>query len=444
MKAGDILTVTIDRLGPKGTGLVDRDDIVLHVPGVAPGDRAEVRVESVSRQHPRAFASVRRRHLGKAARKPTCHHAAPTAGDCGGCPIMHVHDDAQRAAKRDWVNEQLGGWKTIDEVAASEPVGYRNRANFVVWRTSSGAVRLGSRARGGQSLARMDGCRILEPELSAVADRIADAATRLESPVGDAPGSLRYVGIRSDGAGRVLVEFVTHGEPDVLVRRAAADVFNAFESVVGLVESHNQSSGNAIRVARAEAVIGVDSLKAQVAGVPLELWSDTFAQLNWTVADRMARRVAELAAKDEGPILDLYSGNGVLGLAAATIGPRRAVIGAEVTQSAVDGATAAAEAVGVEATYRLADLADGIPSDLPAPGVIIVNPPRKGLHAKVRAAVASMSAPLIYMSCSADSLARDAEVFAAAGRTLESLEAHDMLPQTTHVELIARWSVPAD
>ena len=443
MKAGDILTVTIDRLGPSGAGLFDRDERVVLVPGVAPGDRVEIRIDSVSRQHPRAFASVRRRHLGDLARKPPCHHAAPTDGECGGCPLMHVEDGAQLDAKREWVNQVLGEWGTIDRVVAANALGYRNRANFIVWRTSSGTVRLGSRAPGGRSLAKMDGCRVLEPVLRDVADAVAETATTLEVPVGTAAGALRYVGVRSDGTGRALVEFVTHGTPHVLVRRLAAAIYNRFETVVGLVESINESEGNAIRVVRAEAVLGVDVLDAQVAGVPIRLWSDTFAQLNWQVADRMARRIAALAANDSGPIWDLYSGNGILGLAAATIGPRRIVFGAESTPSAVGGARAAASSVGVEATYRRADLAAGLPDGMPEPGVVLCNPPRKGLHAAVREAIASIGAPIIYMSCSADSLARDAATFAAAGRTLEVLEAHDMLPQTTHVELIARWSAPA-
>ena len=443
MKAGETLRVTIERLGPDGAGIADVDGVALHLAGTTPGDTVDARVDSVSRQHPRAFGSIREVQRGPAYRKSPCHHAAPTAGECGGCPLMHVEDGPQREAKRLWINETLGALGSVDQViAAPTEMGYRNRANFIVWKSPSGAVRLGSRVPGGKGFARMEGCRVLAEPLATVADAIARLGTELEVPVANTPGGLRYVGLRVDRSGRALVEFVTFGEPDVLLRRLGAAVYNSHDSVVGFVESENRAEGNAIRVERAKAVLGVESLDVDVAGVPLQVWSDTFAQLNWGTADRMARRIAELCAEDEGVIWDLYSGAGILGLAVATRGPQRPVYGIDVTKSAIEGASSAAEKLSVEAHYVAADLRSGLPKGWPEPGVILLNPPRKGLHRAISRRVANAAAPLVYMSCNPASFARDAAVFVEAGRSIERIEAYEMLPQTGHVELLARFSAP--
>ncbi|MFT6397441.1 MAG: 23S rRNA (uracil-5-)-methyltransferase RumA [Bradymonadia bacterium] len=439
MKAGDILRVEIERLAPNGSGAVTVEERDVLVAGAAPGDHVEIRVDSVSRQHPRAFASLRTATRSEAFRKPPCHHAAPTMGDCGGCPIMHVDDEAQLEAKAQWVNAALGDIGWVDGVIASnESLAYRNRSNFFVWRSTAGVIRLGSRVPGGEGFAKMDGCRILAEPLDQIASDIASKANEMEVPVGRGPGALRYVGLRSDRHGRVLVEFVTFGEADVLVRRLGAAVYNASDHVVGFVESKNTSTGNAVRLKRAKAVLGKDSLVDEVAGVPIQLWSDTFAQLNWETAEHMASRVAELAFSDSGPIWDIYSGVGVLGLAAAAKGGRK-VLSAEVTSSAVDGAREAARKMGIEGRFEVIDLRSGLPGDWEQPGTVIVNPPRKGLHRSLVRRIAATGAPIIYMSCNPQSFAADATKLIEAGRKLELVEAYDMLPQTAHVELLARF-----
>lgn len=439
MKAGEILKVEIERIAPNGSGAVTVEDRTVFVAGAAPGDYAEIRVDSVSRQHPRAFASLRTANRGEAFRKAPCHHAAPTMGNCGGCPLIHVDEEAQRKAKKQWVNDALGGIGAVDAVhSAADVLAYRNRSNFFVWRSKSGAIRLGSRVPGGEGFAKMDGCRILAEPLDRIAGDIARRATEMEVPVGRGPGALRYVGLRSDRKGRVLVEFVTFGEADVLVRRLGAAVFNASDQVVGLVESHNQSTGNAVRLHRATAIMGKDSLTDEVAGVPVQLWSDTFAQLNWDIAERMAARIAELASADSGPVWDVYSGVGVLGLAAASRGGRP-VFSAEVTNSAVDAAREAARKMGIEGRFDVVDLRSGLPGDWDDAGTIIVNPPRKGLHRSLIKRIAGSEAPVLYMSCNPTSFAKDAAKLIEAGRKLELVEAYDMLPQTAHVELLARF-----
>jgi hypothetical protein len=73
---------------------------------------------------------------------------------------------------------------------------------------------------------------------------------------------------------------------------------------------------------------------------------------------------------------------------------------------------------------------------------VVVNPPRKGLEAAVLAGLLTLRpAKIIYMSCNPDSFARDASRLMAEGYRLDEVSAHDLLPQTRHTELLARFSL---
>ena len=71
--------------------------------------------------------------------------------------------------------------------------------------------------------------------------------------------------------------------------------------------------------------------------------------------------------------------------------------------------------------------------------LLLVDPPRIGLEARVRKAIASAGpARLVYVSCDPATLARDLRDFLAAGYSLESVRAFDLFPQTPHVETVVR------
>jgi len=82
------------------------------------------------------------------------------------------------------------------------------------------------------------------------------------------------------------------------------------------------------------------------------------------------------------------------------------------------------------------DVLDGCCGD----DVLVVDPPRAGLHPKVSARMAEMNAPhLIYVACKPASLGRDARVLEAGGWQLAELWTVDLFPQTGHLEMVGRF-----
>ena len=96
----------------------------------------------------------------------------------------------------------------------------------------------------------------------------------------------------------------------------------------------------------------------------------------------------------------------------------------------------------MQAKFEVMTAAEAFAAGWARPDAVVVNPPRKGLEPAVLAGLLSLRpAKLLYMSCNPDSFARDASRLMADGYRLDEVSAHDLLPQTRHTELLARFSL---
>ena len=144
-------------------------------------------------------------------------------------------------------------------------------------------------------------------------------------------------------------------------------------------------------------------------------------------------------------MLDLYCGTGTLTLLFAR--RARAAWGVESVPDAVARARANAATNGItnarfvegESRPVLRAWARGERPDAPRPEIVVVDPPRAGLHPRVVARVAELlPRRIVYVSCNPATLARDARDFAERGYPLASIEPFDLFPHTPHIECVAR------
>jgi tRNA/tmRNA/rRNA uracil-C5-methylase (TrmA/RlmC/RlmD family) len=379
---------------------------------------------------------------------------------------MHLTEAARLAALSRHLGEVLAplGLAEPPRVEPS-PIseGYRNRANYVVHRAAhrppdhgggEGRVILGSWAPRSHDVAAMDGCLVVRPPIDRVARQLAEALGRLGVPVPPSAalerGVLRYVTIRAGQAGEALVDLVVSA-PDPPWLEGLLDAAAALSGVVGVAVSVNPSTGNALRVAPSTTRRGWETVVETVGegplAVALQVSAATFSQLNTAVAGRMYRRAAEWVARGEPPavVWDLYCGVGALGLtvlrALGRSGAAPALYGAESQNGSVELARKTAAANGLAGAFETVDLGRQAPAGWPAPEGVLLNPPRRGLHPPVLDFLTGPAGAgvgrLVYMSCNPASFVRDARRLSRAGYRLAHLEAHDMLPGTAHVELLA-------
>lgn len=447
-EVGSRIRVEAGRWNAAGESLCEVDGVEVRVRGLVPGEAADVTVSHRSRGGPVAWAEVvevAREDAGR--REPPC----PLEGTCGGCGLQHAVEDARlRHLVASRIAELPPGLRSVlapeDSWIRSAGFGWRHKAVFLpAW---SDGLRLGGFARGTHDVVDQPDCVVLAPSIRAARDAIHAAfepvvrAGLMLRPPGATPGpGLRSFVLRANRPGRVLATAVVRDEGTAeLVTPVLAELVGAGALDGAHVQVCDAPSDAVHGRATPRHVAGAARLVEEIGGVPVPLLPLAFFQVNPGVLEGL---VSRLRTEAEGAIglLDGYCGVGALGIAvAAGLSPRPRVLGFDVVAAGVEEAQALAARQGLEADYRVGrfDALEGASAD-----VAIVDPPRKGCGAQaLRGLLASRPRTLLYVSCHAASLGRDAAVLAELGYQPWGVWPADMLPQTGHLELVARFDRP--
>jgi len=202
----------------------------------------------------------------------------------------------------------------------------------------------------------------------------------------------------------------------------------------------NVATGESERV-----LLGSGTIVEKLLGLEFEVSGSAFLQTNSRQAEALYARALQAAAlKGRECVLDLYCGAGTLTLVLARAAGE--AIGVESVPDSIERARMNAVRNGIanarfetgEARAVLREWARGERPRAPRPDVVVVDPPRSGLHARVVARVAELEPRrVVYVSCNPATLARDLKDFGARGYTLAEVAPFDLFPHTPHIECVA-------
>jgi 23S rRNA (uracil1939-C5)-methyltransferase len=197
----------------------------------------------------------------------------------------------------------------------------------------------------------------------------------------------------------------------------------------------------AVAVGETERVVaGPGFIREVIAGISFKVSASSFFQTNTLQAERLVELVCDAACVGpDDTVLDLYCGAGTFGLALAR--GAREVIGFEkVAASVVDARENAAAAEIANVRFVSGDVASTLLAEdasLPKPDVVVVDPPRAGLHPSVVGVLGALAAKrIVYVSCNPRSAAVDLAPLVADAYDLEPVHVVDLFPHTPHVELV--------
>ena len=455
---GVSLVVTCDRLDHDGAGVADVQNEAgrfrLHVAGALPGECVRATVAHVSphaREQGRdAWAELEEIVSASPERvAPPC----PVHRRCGGCPLAGWAYAAQIEWKRGLVVKAMAELAHVPVAAcvlSPRPFGYRGNAKYVFGRDRDGRLVLGAYSPRSHEIVDMSGCSIGEPALAEVAAALLTLLGKYAVPSFDETrrtGLLRYVILRANVDGKVLVALVTGREDWPEAETLARELGAACPAVVGVVLNINSASGNALFGEQEHLLFGSATIEDTIGPVRVRLGPRSFAQANRLVAGRAYQDIVAAAAR-LGTIeraVDAYAGAGGIALALAPLA--REVVAIEENPAAC--ATAQAFLAergpgdpGARVRFVTGDVADHL-ARVETADVVVLNPPRKGCAPAVLAAVVQLRPRLVaYLSCNPASLARDLAGLARLGLRTVAVTPYDMLPHTPHVEALALLVVP--
>lgn len=418
---GRSVTIRIASVAAGGDGVGRLDDgRVAFVPRTAPGDVVEASIEHDRGRWVRARVD-RIIEEGSVRRAAPC----PIYDRCGGCQLQHLTYVAQLEAKAAVVRDALGriGGLEVDAPrveASPDEFGYRNRLTFTLRRLRGGRVVAGFHALGRPGrVVDVEACLLPEAPLQRAWGELRAAwgpgASRL--PAG---GELRLT-LRAGAGGAVLLaveggEARWSGAPELL---AAAP---------SLVATWHRPSGDA---AAWRLVAGDGDLDDVWFGERVPLGPGSFVQVNRQAAELLHRSVlGEVGGARGRRVIDAYAGH-------AAYGRRLARHGASVTaiESDPDAVRAARHDAPPGLEVLEGRVEDHLASTLPA-DLVLVNPPRTGLHETVPEVLAAAPPErVVYVSCDPATLARDLARFGDAW-AVRRVASFDLFPQTAHVETV--------
>jgi len=369
------------------------------------------------------------------------------AGRCRSCTLMGTPYDEQLAAKQHRATVALADvaprleWLDPARSPASH---YRNKAKLVVG-GRAGHPTLGILDERGRGV-DLRRCGLYEPGLAATFDPLHRLVADLGLEPYDVPlrrGELKYLIVTHSPDGEHLVRFVLRSERHLADLRAALPRLLADLPSVRVVTANLHPEHKAVLEGETEVPLTEQTLlPMRVGDATLLLGPRSFFQTNTTVAAALYRQARDwVDAADPTTVWDLYCGVG--GFARHVTAPGRTVVGVETSADAVDAARAAARLPADAAMPASAPAPTFVVGDAttvrlsPAPDLVVVNPPRRGIGPDLAAWLdASPATDVLYSSCNVDSLARDLanmpSLQPVAGRVF------DMFPQTPHTEVMVR------
>ena len=205
----------------------------------------------------------------------------------------------------------------------------------------------------------------------------------------------------------------------------------------GILHTVNDSLADAVINEGTEVLYGKDYIYEELLGLKFKITPFSFFQTNSLGAEVLYTKTREFVGEiDNQVVFDLYSGTGTIAQILAPVAKK--VVGVEIIEEAVVAARENARLNGLDNCEFIAgDVLKVIYDIKDKPDMIVLDPPRDGIHPKAIDKIIDFGVnKIVYVSCKPTSLARDIEIFEARGYKVKKVCCVDMFPGTGHVETV--------
>ncbi len=422
----------IESLDHEGRGVAHVEGKTIFIEGALPGEEVEYSSYRRKPSYEQASALAILRQSAQRT-EPRCRHF----GVCGGCSMQHLAPEAQAAAKQRVLEDAL--WHIgrlrpglLYPAIYGPAWGYRSRARLSVRLVpKKGGMLVGFHEKRSSFVADMDSCEVLPARISALLPELRRLIIGLSIP--DRLPQIE-VAVSEQQVALVLRLLQPLSAADETLLREFSDR----HQVVLYLQSGGPASVSLFHPQGAPPL----AYTLPEFGVELRFSPTDFTQVNHGINRMLVRRaLALLAPQQNERIADMFCGLGNFTLPIAKCGAR--VVGVEGASSLVERARANAALNGLAANseFQVANLFEATPETLARLGrfdKMLIDPPREGAIALVKALGVEAPRRIVYVSCSPATLARDAAVLVhEQGYRLRGAGIANMFPQTSHVESIA-------
>lgn len=452
MKKGQVLEGTIEKVEfpNKGVVTVAEEGKSVIVKNGIPGQKVKFCVNKfkLGNAEGRLLEVLEKSPLE--TRKPVCS-IFPV---CGGCMYQTMSYEAQMDMKAEQVknilNEAVNGEYLFEGVKASpKEFAYRNKMEFSFGdEYKDGPLTLGLHKKGSTydvltasdcKLVHDDMTKILNCVLEYFKERNVSYYKKMQHT-----GYLRHLLLRrGDRTGEILVNLVTttQEEHDMSPLKEALLNLELEGKIVGFLHILNDSLSDVVQSDETRIIYGQDYFYEKLLNLEFKITPFSFFQPNSRGAEVLYSTVRDYIGDiNDMTVFDLFSGTGTIAQVLAPVAKQ--VIGVEIIEEAVEAAKENAAHNGLSNCKFIAgDVFKVLDEIEEKPDVIVLDPPRDGIHPKALPKILDYGVDkIVYISCKVTSLARDLEMIQARGYEVVKSVAVDQFCQTVHVETVALLS----
>lgn len=454
--------ITITDVAAEGKSIARIDEYVVFIPFGAPGDVADVKIDKKKRSY--AEGHIERLIKPSELRvAPQCSHFTV----CGGCKWQHLPYDLQLKCKQKQVSDAMQRIAKIEIPEISPILGsdniweYRNKMEYTFsnkkWLTFD-QLRSGEEFPdrdaagfhiGGafDKVLDIDACHLQDDFGNRLRNYIKEYGKRKGLTFYDLReqhGLLRTLMIRIASTGQIMA-VMAFGEDSPEIEVLLDDILRKFPEITSLMYTINTKCNDSMGDLDIPPYSGPAYIEEEMEGLKFRIGPKSFYQTNSRQAYelyKVARNFAELTGDEL--VYDLYTGTGTIANFVASYA--RKVVGIEYVPEAIEDAKINSEANGITNTLFYAGdmkdvLDDNFISEHGKPDVMIIDPPRAGMHGDVIAVILrALPHRIVYVSCNPATQARDLALLDSHYK-VEAIQPVDMFPHTHHVENIVKLSL---
>ena len=447
MKKNDIVEGIVQEVHFPNKAILEIDGEKVIVKGGVVGQKLQVRI---TKKRNGIFQGEMQEVITKASyeQEAQCPHFGP----CGGCSYQNLPYEEQLKMKEQQIRNLLAPFHIKDEQflgieASPQEWEYRNKMEFSFGdEEKEGPLALGMRKRKSfYEVVTATHCQIVDEDFRIILQLVLNYFQSKEIPFfhkKSHEGVLRHLVVRKGiKTGEIMVNLVTSSQQELLLDDLVQKILQApLKGILkGFLHTLNDSIADVVKSDETRVIYGEEAFKEELLGLTFEVSAFSFFQTNTLGAEKLYRMVRDFAGDTTGKtIFDLYCGTGTIAQVMAPVA--KEVVGIEIVEEAVEVAKSNAKLNGLEnCTFIAGDVLTKVDELTQKPDIIILDPPRDGIHPKAIHKIIDFGAPeIVYVSCKPTSLVRDLEVFLEAGYEIKKVKCMDMFPQTPHVECISQ------
>ena len=455
---GAELELKIESLAYGGMGLARKDNFVIFVKDSIPGQTVSVRIYKKRK----GYAEARVLQIiteSPNAVEACCNHYWICSKNQ---KLSYPEQLKEKAEQVEDIFNRLGGLSEfkLDEIKGADPIyHYRNKMEFTFspnrWVLSSepegvhSSFALGLHVPGRfDKILDINECHI-QPKIG---NKILSISRKvcLENPklVPYDPkthvGFLRYLVLRFGiNTGHLMINIVTAYDDINKLSPLIDTLLEQIPEITSLVNNVNTRKSDVAFGEYETLLYGEPFIQEKIGDLVFDISANSFFQTNTSQGETLYEEVKKASGLTGKEIVyDLYCGTGTIGLYLAD--NAKYVYGFEVIRSALDDAEINSDRNGIKNIQFLKANLDTffksgqLPKKIPKPNIVIIDPPRAGMHPDMVKYLPKLNAEkIVYVSCNPTTQARDIVQLVKSGWKLKSMTLVDMFPHTPHIETVA-------